>query len=329
MAVLLIVCVTVVVFWEIMALRSRRPFSPFQTTAEDFRGFRPSSSQWLARPVPVRADPVEPNILVYEVRRAGAKEHADTPVLPYPDAHPVLVRLVHGYNMRDCMRMKGYQVELAGEARSQESEGTENMGQGTTACPPKPLRRRDNTTTQQLRNSTTDVAHPVSSSDFPPQAGPSAADRSHPSSLSSRHRQVWRLTSSTGEVSIWITGMVRAGDFSETDADVRSMAFPRISIPDDPRWLPSGITWKSLCHPIANFQLFLREKWNSSRCDLATFLGLRHPAWASDELLTVVASWRGPSVERNEEQLVTEHVLAAYDVLYAGLKAWRTQAEIR
>ena len=37
-----------------------------------------------------------------------------------------------------------------------------------------------------------------------------------------------------------------------------------------------------------------------------------------------------PAIRRvNEEQPVTEYVLAAYDFLYAGLKAWRSQAETR
>lgn len=258
---LLAACVAIVAFWEIMAARSRRPFMPFEMGVEDFRGFAPSSPLWSVRPLSIPPDPVEPNIVAYEVRRVPGEAGGRS-------AAPVLVRLVHGYNMCDCMRIKGYRVELI-----------ETVG------------RRD-----------------------------------EPASGRAPFRQVWRLTSSTAEVSIWITGMIRAGDFGETDVDVRSLAFPRIGIPDDPSWLPRGITWSSLRHPIRNARLALRAKWNSSRCDLATFLGLRQPAWADDELLTLVATGEGASVKREDEPRVTESVLAAYDFVYAELKRWRSES---
>lgn len=58
---------------------------------------------WIIKPLPVTYSETEPNILVYHifpVRSADAEE-----------GWPVRVRLVHGYNMPDCMRIKGYTVE--------------------------------------------------------------------------------------------------------------------------------------------------------------------------------------------------------------------------
>jgi hypothetical protein len=277
--VLLVACAAIVAFWEIMAARSRNPFRPFGLTAEDFREFKPSSSAWSLYPRPLPPDSSEPNILAYEVRRMlPTKQGQNDPLLPArAPAAPVLVRLVHGYNMCDCMRIKGYKVEpIEQKGFGQESGGRSQRSEQTTDRP---------------------------------------------------FRQVWRLTSSSGEVSVWVTGMIRAGDFSETDVDVRSMAFPRIGIPDDPRWIPRGLTWKSLRHPIGSFRVFLRAKWNSSRCDVATFLGLKQPAWADDELLTLVAAWRGASVAREQEPSATEHVLAAYDFFCGELEKWRRESE--
>jgi len=295
--ILLVVCVVVVGFWEIMASRSRRPFSPFQITGEDFRAFAPVSPLWSVRPLRLPASPTEPNIVAFELttRRDGVStEVPETPASartpPGLAAAPILVRLVHGYNMCDCMRIKGYKVEAVEEGMA---HGAERMAQ-------KSEEASGNPTTQQPGNSAINI-------------------EGAPASM----RQIWRLKSSTGQVSIWITAMIRAGDFGETDVDVRSMAFPRIGIPDDPRWAPRGFTWRSLRHPMSNSRKFLQAKWNNSRCDWATFLGLRQPAWANDELLTLVAAWSGPSVGRDDEQRVKERVLAASDFLYGELKKWR------
>ena len=288
--ILLVVCVAVVAFWEIMAFRSRRPFDPFQITAEDFRGFAPSSALWSLRPRSVPLSPTEPNILAYEVRRrSGLGEQQQG------YSAPVLVRLVHGYNMCDCMRIKGYTVELV-KAVGGSSPGSPSSAGGMAMASAVALR--------------------------------AMADKTEGSAGASR-RQVWRLTSSTGQDSIWVTGMIRAGDFRETGVDVRSMAFPRIDIPDDPGWLPRGMTWKSLRHPVDNARSFLRAKWNNSRCDVATFLGLKKPAWADDELLTLVAAWEGEPVSREQEQQVMAQVLSAYDCLYAELRKWRQDGEER
>jgi len=102
--------------------------------------------------------------------------------------------------------------------------------------------------------------------------------------------QVWRLTSSTGAHAVWITRILRAADLLDANLDVCSLPFPRVGIPDDPGWNPQGIGWAALRHPVRWFRQSLRSAWNSARCDLAVFLRFKQPAWASDELLTMVAS---------------------------------------
>jgi len=269
---MLALCALLVAFWEVMSNRSSRPFEAFGMTAADFADFQPGSDDWVATARPVSSSPIEPNILSYEVRR-----HPSTRV---PRRMPVLIRLVHGYNMPDCMRIKGFSVELIGDTR------------------------RKDQNTDVSRQSEAKTERPT------PNHEP-------------RQYQVWRLTSEIGDVSIWVTGMLRAGDFAETDVDVRSMAFPKIGTPDDPSWLPRGMTPGSLRRPVQSFRTMLRAKWNNARCDLATFLRLRQPAWASEDMLTLVgASGRSSRYSGNEEQTARE-VLAAHAFLLSEMQKWR------
>jgi len=262
MAFILLACVLVVAFWEIMSNRSRRPHEAFQLTASDFAGFAPQSRDWRVELLPVKPESIEPNILAYRVARAVS------------GSAPVLVRLVHGYNMPDCMHIKGYAVALLHDTRrSLQERADAALAEGGAAhCRPY---------------------------------------------------QVWRLTSGTGDASIWVTSMLRVGDFAATHVDVRSMAFPRVGVPDDPNWLPQGLTRRSLRHPVANFRKFIRARWNSSRSDLATFLGLRQPAWASRDLLTLVAVSGGPPVRDGGLEAVTADVVAVHGFMESELRAWR------
>ena len=257
-AAVLILCVGSVIFWEIMSARSRCPFESFQITPDDFDGFVPTGKGWQVTRLPVRFSAIEPNILAFRVR----------PTVPQADA--ALVRLVHGYNMPDCMRIKGYTVKLDTDTRAQLS--------GAPSEEP--------------------VGGPVG-------------------------YQLWRLTSATGEQTLWATCMLSAGTFRETGSDVRCMAFPRIGVPDDPRWMPEGFTWRSLRHPIRNARWALRAKWNKSRADMATFLGLKQPAWASDELLVLVtAIGRSPDGEADGKD-ITDSLIAAQAFMYGELIRWR------
>jgi len=331
-AAVLIACLLVVGFWEGMAIWSRRPWEPFSLTAADFDDFAPSSGQWEIRRVPVSSDPVEPNILAFAmVPRSGTS------------GVPVLARLVHGYNMRDCMRIKGYKVELIGglgveggkwkvvggrrEAGggTREEEGGEPEGQvGTTR---RVVRPGGNDTAE---NSRKDAKAPEG--EWKEEGGrregvggeSGGAGESENRRMGERDTgmQLWRLTSETGEVAVWITSLLRATDFEPVDRDVRSLPFPRIGVPDDPRWLPEGITLRSLRHPATSFRHFLRTKWNNARCDPWVFLGLKQPPWASEEVLTLVANSRGIPVSPANEAEVVRDVLAAHAFLQQQLKEW-------
>jgi hypothetical protein len=252
-AVLLVLCVALVAFWEIRSHLASRPFDSLRLGAADFAGFHPGTPSWVLRLVHVKATPTEPTVIAYEARHRPEGTAA-------PGA-PVLVRLVHGYNMVDCMRIKQYQVDLL-------------------------------------------------------------ADRRRPADESSLPVQVWRLTSPDGKRMVWVTSMLRTSDFAATDTDTRDMAFPRVGTPDDPAWAPTGLKWSSFRHPVRNFRLYLRGKWNASRSDLLTFLRLRQPAWASDVLLTMVSEYHGPvPVTEATEAEVTAYVLDAHNTMYRQLRA--------
>jgi len=261
-ALTLIICIAVVAFWEIAASRSRRAREAFDLTANAFDDFEVKTAGWEVRRVPISATPIEPNILAFDLRSRSQCA-----------AGPIAVRVVHGYNMPDCMRIKQYDVELIADTRRSAE-------------------------TSLLSGLAVEVAGGC-------------------------RVQVWRLKSELGDNSIWVTSMLRAHDFSETDIDVRSMAFPRIDFPVDPGWLPEGLTLRSLRHPVRNFSRLLRAKWNNSRADLATFLGLKQPAWASRDLLTLVAcSTRGAS-KPEEERSVVERVVSAQGTVLAALQEWQ------
>lgn len=264
-AILLVMCVAVVGFWEFMAGRSREGFDPFQLTAEDFRDFNPVFKDWSVRALEVNSNSVEPNIIAYRLESKNRR---------LAGMSGSLVRLVHGYNICDCMRLKKYQVELLHDSRQLDTgEGNGEPPSGNELAPP------------QL--------------------------------------QTWKLTSSTGHVSIWVTSMIRAYDMTETALDTRAMAFPRVNVPDTQGWFPRGFTWRSLRHPIRDSRRFLRSKWNASRCDWLAFLGLRKPAWASEEVLTLVASSHGRSVPYELIDEVIVGVAEAHQAMYQEILRWQ------
>lgn len=244
---ILLLCVVLTGAWELMARASRRPFGPFDLTAADFQGFRPALKGWASRMVPVSTnDPVEPNIVALEVRGSG---------------RTTLVRLVHGYNMPTCMRIKSYGVDLI-----------------TNGLPE--LARRD-------------------------------------------PAQVWRLTAPGGEVAIAVTTILKAGNFSAMNEDIRSMAFPRADGPEDPRWVPRGVTRETLRHPFMSLKAWFQARWNSSRTDLLTFLRLRQPAWASEERLSFVVRSITPAVTPANEAATIREVLAVHREALAVFQQWR------
>jgi hypothetical protein len=379
-AILLIACIAIVAFWEIMANRSRRPFEPFDLTSENFNRFFPSSDEWTVRALPVNSSPTEPNILALELsskarskvknqrsevrsQRSSVGEggpaspsnaptisHSDTPLLRYSHTSghapvPVTVRLVHGYNMPDCMRIKGYQVELIGDTRGQGAERrTSNPAERgkhrihpALAGHPTPVVERSSLRgfASNIEGQKTSPSHPVHPVDPVQISPPPTPDTRHPLAAAKSSDeagtpdtpglQIWRLTSAVGDTAIWVTAMLRAGDLEKTDADVRSMAFPRIGVPIDPNWVPPGITLKSLRHPKKNFRRLIQAKWNNSRCDPAVFLRLKQPAWASEEMLTLVAASPDIVIKPEDEQLITDHIISAHSFVHTTLKSWNTE----
>lgn len=261
-AIVIILSLVVVAIWEILLVRSRRPFRPFELRSEAFAGIRWQDPAWNVRSLPVAPDPVEPNILILVLTRAS------------DDRVPVIVRLVHGYNLVDCMRIKGYTARLLADTRNDQSP---------VSRPPSPI-----------------------------------------SSLPAYPAQIWEFSAPGGDQSLWVSSMLQSGDFSLTSVDTRDLEFPRVGIPDHPGWQPRGLSRESLRHPVLSLRLYLRSRWNSSRADLLTFLGLRQPAWASEELLTLVAlqAMPAPGVSRAEVMTV---VTGAHRYVYERLLAWRRQ----
>jgi hypothetical protein len=117
--------------------------------------------------------------------------------------------------------------------------------------------------------------------------------------------------------------MIRAGEFTPTAVDICSMAFPRVDVPDDPRWIPRGFTWADLRRPVASLRAWTRARWNASRTDLLTFLRLRQPAWASEELLTFVTRNVRPTITGENEEEVLNSLITVHTQMLESLQAWR------
>ena len=258
--VVLAACMILVVFWEIMAGRSSRGFGAFQLTATDFQDFHVKAPGWTVRTIRLSSDPVEPNIVAFALTPKPIAK-ADVFV-----GDRVMVRLAHGYNMPECMRIKGKKVV---EELPEVAVGKQ----------------------------------------------PAAGDEF--SAI-----QVWRVADSAGGEAIWVTSVLRASDFGGTNVDVRSFAFPRVGVPDEPGWDFRGITPDSLRHPWAGIRTFLRGKWNAARCDLATFLRLKTPAWVSEELLTLVSA-SGTINADYDAAAATRDALSAHQVISLQLRDFR------
>jgi len=281
----LLLAVGIVGFWEIMANRSRRPFQSFEVTPEDFAGFEPRSPGWRFTPTPVTHSAMEPNILAFRVNRQElvVRGHAPGPASGPALRSHVFVRLVHGYNMPDCMRLKGYTVACVADTH------------GTTGLTAR---------ARELLPGGRD-------------ADPASAPRI----------QFWRLTTSVGDESAWVTSMIRSGAFEGTTIDVCAMPFPRVGTVMDPDWAPEGLTLSSFKHPVRNLRRFLLGKWNNSRCDLLTFLALRPAAYASDEVLTVVSMTEPLQAGGVDLAPYFRHAVGAHRAFEEQLRQWHKSRE--
>ena len=228
--ILLLTCVLLVSFWQIMAWRANRGLDAFRITADLFEEFEPAIDGYVLTKALVQPDPLQPNIISYRAKPSSGQGSA---------SRAVLIRLAHGYNMVDCMRIKHFEV-----------------------------------------------------------ASLAIENRAYP-------REAWKLTSAIDDQSIWVTSMHNSETFGPLEISTKSMAFPKIGTPDDPGWNPSGIGVKSLRRPIHNLKRALRAKWNNARCDLLTFLQLRRPVYASDEVLTLVSTVTVPPAVMNFRHTAT------------------------
>ena len=270
---LLVTCTLLVAFWIVASQRNARPFKAFNLTYSYFVGYCPEVRGAMVKPLVVSTnDPAEPNIAAYGIGWGEGGGSAR-----------IAIRLVHGYNMPMCLKIKGYRVDPLGEAGKQVAQ--------LLGCQVVGASQERNLSTQQPDNRL-----PV---------------------------QLWRVTSSVGDVSIWVTTMIRSEDFAVTREDVTSMAFPRVDTPDDPNWVPRGFTREDLKHPIQSIRLWVRARWNASRTDWLTFLRLRQPAWASEELITYVSRSMQPEVTPSTEADVIRQVLSAHAALLKELQVWR------
>lgn len=258
---IVLTCAMIVIAWQLAGIMAQRKGDDFSLQADDFDSFELKLDGWQVRQLEIMPTSMEVNLLGYRL----------TPVKDFSLTEgtkntKVLVRLVHGYNMRDCMRIKGYEVvELTTENTKNTEEVSGQEVQGSESL-------------RSLRS-----LRETSSSPSP---------------------QLWRLTSGSGDASLWLSEILRAGDFSPTGESVTDMPFPRVGVPTDPNWMPKGLTLRSFRHPIRNLKFTMNAKWNGSRCDLLTFLGLRKPAWASEDSLTFLVVWVGQPLQSEDEAAV-------------------------
>jgi hypothetical protein len=120
--------------------------------------------------------------------------------------------------------------------------------------------------------------------------------------------------------------MIQSDDFSPTEDDICSMAFPRIDIPDDPNWVPRGLAWDDLRHPEAAFMRWFRSRWDGARWDVLTFLRLRRPVRTSEELLSYVTLIEVVA-ENNTNAIDIRELLEAHGTMLKELQGWRNSGE--
>lgn len=315
-AIILITCLLVVIFWQVMAGLGRRPFDPFKLTGEDFKGFMPVFADYSVSPALVRYSNTDPNIMAFEMKVKSLTSRQVDKLTSWEDnnnssanskpvnlqtCQPVnsMIRLVHGYNMVDCMRLKGYTVEeVASRPVNQSQEARFRTQQYSVVSNRNNPADSENDSNAKPDNLIT--CQPVSPS-----------------------LQVWRLVSETGNRSIWLTSMISYPGLEPTDVDTRDMQFPRVGDPADSRVPIKGITRESLKSPWRSFRSFIGAKWNNSRKDILVFLGLKRPAWASDELLTLVTCSKGIDIKPEQEQAVISQLTEQHFDFLRQLKSFK------
>jgi hypothetical protein len=325
---LLVTCTLLLAFWIGASRLTGKSSEPYDLTAKDFTGYQPMLDGWAIQVLPVVGDGViDANIAAYTLVRdtssAYTNNHSPSTIpAPYPSR--LLSRLVHGYNMPMCMKMKYYTVEkiqdhqvravadpklrsafrtiksISREAAKRAKEGKSGSAEGGE----DPSSLRTLRASVQAPDSNSMELMPVPS-DYPIPV------------------QLWKLTSSAGTVSYWASTMIRSGDFAPTEEDICSMAFPRIDIPDDPNWIPRGwLALEEVKHPRVAFMRWYHSRWDGARWDVLTFLRLRPPARGSNELISYVTRTVDTLPEGSEDD-VSRIVLGVHADMLAELQKWR------
>ena len=281
-------CTLLTAVWIVRAQFSSKPFKPFELTAAEFIGFQPSVSDWFIQALPVSSsDPSEPNIAAYSIRPQSTAVY--------------LVRLVHGYNMPMCMKLKYYTIEKIQDHKVREITDPKLQSVFRVAASFGEKRGdRKSLGAGKIDNLPIPFSYP-----FPVQ--------------------LWRLTSSAGTVTIWATSMIRSGDFVPTEEDICGMAFPRVDISGDPGWIPQGFGWEDVRHPTVSFKRRFHSRWDGARWDLLTLLRLRGPSWASEELLSYITRSEAPDVTPENESTVTQELLLTHAAMLNELGHWRRE----
>ncbi len=100
-----IVVLLLVAVWMIAANRAQSSFGGYDITPEKFAKFSPSLTGWDARNIPAKFTKYSPNLVAYEMCPRLSQESK-------VGGGRIVSRLANGYNMVDCMTVKGYKVDL-------------------------------------------------------------------------------------------------------------------------------------------------------------------------------------------------------------------------
>jgi len=348
---LLVTCTLLLAFW-IGASRLRGKSSePYDLTAKDFAGYQPVLDGWAIQVLPVVSDGViDANIASYSLVRdtssPDTNNHPPSTIphqpFPFPSSR-LLTRLVHGYNMPMCMKMKYYTVEKIQDHQVRsvtdpklQSAFLDHRPQTIDHRPeagdhrPETIDQRPETIDTNHQPST--ITHSLPPDNHEPSTinHSSLPDNHEPSTINHLPvpsdypipAQLWKLTSSAGTVSYWVSTMIRSGDFAPTEEDICSMVFPRVDLPDDPNWVPRGYALEDLRHPREAFMRWLNSRWDGARWDVLTFLRLRRPARGSNELISYITLTRDTLPEGNDDDVIRV-VLDAHRDMLAELQKWR------
>jgi len=392
---LMVCCTLLVAVWMVMARISQSSPESFNITPGLFAGFQPRMEGWKVEKLPVAGQgDLDANIVAYSLVPNAQGELLS--VIGYQSSvnsttnnkkqitnNRLLVRLVHGYNMPMCMKIKHFTVEKIqdykvrtvtdpklksafreaggeeGRAKGGEmgrevlttkyTKGTKGDGGGdgfeqkaaknakgielgsAEPTPPEERLRRPGGGEENsaLRSSRTSVQNSIALDKSPSHVSPLTIPpplTSHPSPFTIPADyplpiQLWRVTSSVGTVSIWATTMIRGGDFSPTEADICSMAFPRVDTPDDPNWVPRGLGRADLKHPVAALRQWFRSRWDASQWDILAFLKLRRSPGPSEELLSYITV--AEEVAPGNNDAAVQDMLAAHAAMLKEMQEWR------